>query len=189
MEEEEESTTKREEKRERRKKRRRGEGKEEKKRRRGGKHGTWIRWWTVGSGLHTSKVCRYLPTHASGPSCCHLARPCRVAGPGSTKLLHQHPLVLCTHPPAREDGPPRGDGAELGGGRLRNCACCGEKSRRWGSEPKRGTAEQRGASEGKDGGAGGGIRRSVSRPYAGACDQPLVAEVARAACLGGVAEP
>ena len=69
---------------------------------------------------------------------------------------------------------------------------------RWGKSPL-GHRAQDGDSMGTAGGSGGigggggwgvgGNRCCVSRPYAGAYDEPRVVEVAGAACLGRVAEP
>ena len=184
---EEHKEGKRKEREEEEKKERR---KEERKRRRGGKHGTWIEWWTVGGGRRPSMMRRYLPPHAQRTEWLSSSEALPGWGPRQHTTPTPTPSLVVLIPPAREGGPPRGGGAGLGGGRLRNCACCGGQSHRWGNEPKRAIAGQQGAAEGKDGGRGvGGTRRSVSRPYEGACDQPRVAQVARAACLGRVAEP
>ena len=91
-------------------------------------------------------------------------RPAGLGGPGAHNS-YTNTLSCCAHSPGEGGRPSVGDGAELGGGRLRNCACCGGESHRWGSEPKRGTAGQQGAAEEKDGGRGGGgaLRESALR--------------------------
>ena len=59
-------------------------------------HGSDGGQWAVGGAPQwCAGTCRRMP---SVPSGCHLVRPCRVGGPGSTQLLHQHPLLLCSFP-------------------------------------------------------------------------------------------
>ena len=110
--------------------------------------------WAVGGAPQwCAGTCRRMP---SGPNGCHLARPCRVGGPGSTQLLHQHPLVLCSFPRRGRAVLPGGMGLSWEAAACETAHAAVGKAAVGAASPRGGQQASRGQRREMTGGKGGG---------------------------------